>query len=156
MSGLVATLRRLIDQHQEKLRFLVVGMWNTVFGVGLFNVFLLALGHQLYLVWFWVTWAISVWQSTATMKFLVFRTKGGYVRQVLRAYLIYLPAQGLATGILWAAVQLAHIPVPLAQLITIFVTTIFSYLGHKYFTFRLPLEVGEVAPQDMVEGNGAV
>ena len=37
------------------------------------------------------------------------------------------------------------------QLLTIAVTTIFSYVGHKYFTFKTPLEVGEVPPQELVE-----
>ena len=39
------------------------------------------------------------------------------------------------------------------QLLAVFVTTIFSYFGHKYFTFRVPLEVGEVPPQELLEGS---
>lgn len=144
-------LRGAYDLHGEKLRYLLVGGWNTLFSILLFNAILLAGGHSLYLLWFWVSWAISVVQSTLTMKFLVFRKRGRLVRQIGKAYLIYLPAQALSTGILWATVQLAHLPAPLGQLITIAVTTVFSYIGHKYFTFRLPLEVGEVPPEDLME-----
>ena len=50
-----------------------------------------------------------------------------------------------------AAVTLAGLSPQLGQLLTIAVTTIFSYLGHKYFTFKTPLEVGEVPPRELVE-----
>lgn len=148
-------LKGLYDAHGEKLRYLIVGVWNTLFSVLMFNVLLLAFGHSLYLVWFWVSWAISVVQSTITMKYFAFRRKGSLLPQIGRAYVVYLPAQGLSTGIMWFAVSVLHMIPPLAQLITIFVTTIFSYIGHKYFTFRVPLEVGEVAPEDMIDGTPA-
>jgi putative flippase GtrA len=145
--------RAFYDVHGEKLRFLVVGMWNTLFNVLLYNLILLAFGHSLYLVWFWVAWSIAVIQSTVTMKYFAFRRKGPLLPQIGRAYLIYLPAQGLSTAIMWLAVSVMHIVPPVAQLITIGVTTVFSYIGHKYFTFRTPLEVGEVPPEDMLDSS---
>ena len=158
------------DKHGEKLRYLVVGVWNTAFSYGLFllgiRLFagsletathldpkLVAIGIQL------GAWILAVVQSTATMKYFAFRSKGHLRKQVLRAYVIYLPAQGLSMVILWLA-MLALTPglgnryaAMVGQLFAVFVTTIFSYFGHKYFTFRVPLEVGEVPPQDMIEGT---
>jgi putative flippase GtrA len=154
VSVVESALRRIrgaYDLHGEKLRYLLVGVWNTAFSIVLFNIILFAFGHGLYLVWFWASWVVAVIHSTATMKYVVFRKPGHFVRQLGRAYLIYLPAQGLSTAILWATVQLAHTPVPVGQLITIAVSTVFSYIGHKYFTFRLPLEVGEVPLEDLME-----
>ena len=139
--------------HGEKLRYVVVGVWNTLFNGALFALIVRLFGHELYLVWFWVAWTVSVVQSTATMRFFVFHGTGNLARQVGRAYFIYLPAQGLSTLILWAGVQFAHLPVPIAWIGAMFVTTICSYFGHKYFTFRVPLEVGEVAPEDMMNGS---
>lgn len=143
--------RGVYDVHGEKFRYLVVGVWNTVFSIILFNILLLLFGRNLYIVWFWVSWVIAVVQSTWTMRRFVFHGTGSFWRQVGKAYMIYLPAQGLSTVILWAAVQLLHVAVPIAQLVAIFVTTIFSYFGHKYFTFRVPLEVGEVPPEDLLQ-----
>jgi putative flippase GtrA len=151
VNGVLSKVRGVYDLHGEKMRYLLVGAWNTLFSVLLFNVFLWLFGHAQYIVLFWASWVVAVVQSTVTMKYVVFRSHGQLGRQLGRAYLIYLPAQALSTGILWAAVQLVHMPVPAAQLVAIVVTTIFSYLGHKYFTFRLPLEVGEVPPQDLME-----
>jgi len=143
-------VRGVYEVHGEKLRYLVVGVWNTLFNVVLFNLLLLAFGHALYMLWFWVSWAIAVVQSTVTMKYFAFRRKGALLPQVGRAYVIYLPAQGLSTAIMWFAVGVVHLIPQVAQLITILVTTVFSYIGHKYFTFRVPLEVGEVPDEDLV------
>ncbi len=154
MSGASSTIRNLYDVHGEKLRYLVVGGWNTLFSVLLFNAMVLLFGRELYLVWFWASWVIAVVQSTAMMKYVVFRRPGHLWRQVGRAYFIYLPAQGLSTVILWAAVQLVHLHVAIGQLIAIGVTTVFSYIGHKYFTFRLPLEVAEVPSRDVADTPG--
>lgn len=152
-SALAEKAKGIYGVHGEKLRYLVVGVWNTLFNVLLFNVLLLGFGHQHYMVWFWVAWVVSVVQSTTTMKYFAFRRGGLLLPQIGRAYVIYLPAQALSTAIMWIGVSLVHLAPSVAQLITMFVTTIFSYIGHKYFTFRLPLEVGEVAPEDMIEGS---
>ncbi len=155
-------LARLWGLHGDKLRYLIVGGWNTLFGYLLFLALLAVLGPSLrtlesssvallqwvgkefYLIVGWVGWVFSVVQSTVTMKYLVFRKPGRLWRQVLRAYFVYLPAQFLGTAILWFMVRIVGLTPPLGSLATIGVTTVFSYLGHKYFTFKTPLEVGEV------------
>jgi hypothetical protein len=93
----------------------------------------------------------SVVLSTSTMKYLVFHSKGKLVTEVLRAYLIYLPAQGISSLILWAGMSFLKLSAPLAQLIAVFIVTIFSYFGHKYFTFR---STGDSSSEeDTMEGN---
>lgn len=153
VSRIIAHAQQLYDQHAEKVRFLVVGVWNTFFGVLAYNALLLMFGHENYLLLFWAVWVVAVVHSTATMKYFAFRSGGHFWRQTGRAYLIYLPAQGLSTLLLWVGVTVLHLSPPLAQLITICFTTIFSYLGHKYFTFRVPLEVGEVPEEELVVGD---
>lgn len=159
--------RALYDRHGEKLRYLLVGVWNTALG---YVVFLLALkffgpplqalsgpgiagwiSHYYYLVIQWAVWVVMVVNSTITMKYLAFRSKGRLLHQIGRAYLVYLPAQGISSVILWLTVKVFGLSPSIGQLITIVIATVFSYLGHKYFTFRVPLEVGEVAPRDLIE-----
>jgi putative flippase GtrA len=162
-------LRALYELHGEKLRYLVVGVMNTVIGYAIFWVLLgtvgpplhalsgfsaswiSAIGREYYLIVQWAGWVLAVPVSTTTMKYLAFRSKGKWLPQVGRAYFVYLPAQGIATVVLWASVKLAGLSPEVGQLATIAVTTVFSYLGHKYFTFRTPLEVGEVAEQELLE-----
>ena len=144
-------VRRFYAEHGEKLRYLVIGMWNTAFSYMLFWLFLRVLGPHLYIVASVLAWICAVVQSTVTMKFLVFRRPGRLVHQVLRAYVIYLPALGLSTLILWTGVSVLHLNPLVAQLAAILVTTVFSYIGHKYFTFRVPLETGEVVSEELLD-----
>jgi putative flippase GtrA len=162
-------LGRFNERHGEKLRYLLVGVWNTAIG---YVVFLLALrylgptlqalsgsgladwiSHYYYLVVQWAVWVVMVVNSTVTMKYFAFRSKGHLLHQIGRAYLVYLPAQGLSSAILWLTVKVLGLSPAIGQLVTIAFATVFSYLGHKYFTFRVPLEVGEVPPEDLIEGS---
>lgn len=162
-------LRSLYDEHGDKLRFLVVGGLNTAIGYVAFIVMLAVLGEVLkplagspnevlarvgrayYLVVQWVTWVLMVPVSTTTIKYLVFRSPGNWVVQSLRGYVIYLPAQGLSSLILFLAVKVAHLSPQAGQLLAIGFSAVMSYLGHKYFTFRVPLEVGEVPDRSLLE-----
>ena len=101
------------------------------------------LGHGYYLVVQWVAWVLMVPVSTTTMKYLAFRSPGRLLPQVMRAYLVYLPAQGISSLILWLTVRVAGLPPQLGQLIAIALVTAFTFLGHKYFTFRHVVEAAE-------------
>ena len=159
----------LWEAHGEKVLYLVVGMFNTALGYAVFLLMLAtvgrwagtlvsspvqilsAVGHKSYLVAQWASWVLMVPMSTSTFKFLVFKSDGKWLHQVARAYLVYLPAQGISTVLLWLTVQLLHMSPQIGQLLTIAFATVFSYIGHKYFTFRVPLETGEVPPEEMLE-----
>ena len=165
MSEVPSGFRGAYDKHGEKLRFLLVGMWNTAFSYALFWIAINAfatpletstgLGPKSVAVMLqWATWVLAVVQSTITMKYFAFRSKGHAGRQILRAHFIYLPAQGLSSLILLVGMQFLGLSAVVAQLFAIFVTTIFSYMGHKYYTFRVPLEIGEVADEALLEGDG--
>jgi len=163
------TLGKLYDNHGEKLRYLLVGAGNTAFSYVVFVSLLALLGGPLralsaspqpllsfigknyYIVIQWTGWVFCVPVSTLTMKYFVFRSPGHWLSQVGRAYFVYLPAQGLNSLILWLTVAVAHLSPQIGQLVAIGVSTVASYIGHKYFTFRVPLEVGEVAPRDLIE-----
>lgn len=158
----------IYERHGEKLRYLVVGVLNTFLGYAIFWLLLRTLGYPLralegssmgwaaavgreyYLVVQWAGWVLAVPLSTTTMKYLAFMSKGKWLHQVGKAYLVYLPAQGISMVTLWAAVKLVGLSPELGQLVTIAVTIVFSYLGHKYFTFRTPLEVGEVPDEALI------
>ena len=157
----------LYDRHGEKLRYLLVGVWNTALGYFLFLLALRVLGpplqslagpglggwlaHYYYLVVQWAVWVLMVVNSTVMMKYFAFRSKGRLLHQIGRAYAVYLPAQGISTVLLWFTVKVAGLSPAVGQLLTIVVATVFSYIGHKYFTFRVPPEVGEVIPEELLD-----
>jgi hypothetical protein len=146
-------------RHGEKLRFLVVGLGNTCLGYAIFLLLLAALGPRLhvlessplpfvspigkdyYVLVQWVAWVVCVPLSTLTMRYFAFRSTGHRLRQIGRAYFVYLPAQVLSALLLWLTVHVAHVSPQVGQLVAIAFATVFSYLGHKYFTFKTPVAV---------------
>lgn len=162
MSPAKDALGSLYDTHGEKVRYLVVGVLNTAISYMLFLVLLATLGsllrllqdssiellshvgHGYYVVVQWVAWVLMVPVSTTTMKYFAFRSRGRLAPQIVRGYMVYLPAQALSSLILWLTVRVAGLSPAVGQLIAIAFMTVFSYLGHKYFTFRVPVEVAEL------------
>lgn len=153
----------------EKPRFLVVGAVNTLLGYLLFLALLATLGAWLqsladsassvttavadhyYLVVQWVGWVVSVPLSATTMRHFVFRSKGRWLHQVGRAYLVYLPAQAISSMLLWLTVRVLGLTPQVGVVVVVAITTVLTYLAHKYFTFRVPLEVREVPPEDLLD-----
>ena len=77
------------------------------------------------------------------MEYLVLRSKGYLGGEILRADFACLPAQGLSALILYLAMRLLGLGALVGQLIAAFVTTILSYLGHRYFTFRIRMATAQ-------------
>jgi putative flippase GtrA len=166
VSPRVPTVKEIYGLHGEKLRFLIVGFCNTathyllfvallsLFGPWLHGLdssssrFIGFLGAHYYLVVQWASWVMMVPLATTTMRYFAFRSPGRLGRQILRAYFIYLPAQGLSTGSLWLTVSLLSLTPVIGQLITVGLVAIFSYVGHKYFTFRIPSKSREATDEN--------
>ena len=138
---LVERARGLYGEHGEKLRFLFVGVWNTVFSM----VVLWLLDHFIhYDMSSWiqkegiliVAWVIGVTQNFLTFKLLVFRTKGDWLREYGRMYVTYLATFVVQSVCVQALSAWFTISVFWASLPTLVIVTIMSYFGHKYFTFR--------------------
>ena len=147
---------RFLELHGEKLRFLVVGVYNTAASFALFALAIhwwsepLAsiLGGQekvAALVIQWLVWVVAVVHSTLTMKYLVFRSRGSFAHEIGKAYLVYLPAQGISSAILWLVMAAfawlapgvsSRLAAMAGQGVAVIVSTVFSYIGHKHFTFR--------------------
>ena len=132
----------------------MVGAWNTVFSYVLFIGLLALLGSTLqalskstfpamavvgrnyYVLIQWVARVLAVPPNTLTMRHFVFRSGGNWRHQIVRAYFVYLPAQVLSSVVLLLAVRVAHLTPQVGQIVAVTVVIIFTYLGHKYFTFR--------------------
>lgn len=139
--------------HGEKLRFLIVGAWNSLFAYALFAVLLWVAepmmrplvaspsaagqwaGEHYYLTVQWMAWALGVPQSTLAFKYIVFHSRGHLAGEVARAYLVYVPLQVLSFGILWVCSGLLGLHPLVGQLIVMTVNAVLSYFGHRYFTF---------------------
>ncbi|NOX26536.1 MAG: GtrA family protein [Deltaproteobacteria bacterium] len=120
-----------------KMRYLLAGGWNTVFGygvgVGLYNA-LAAYMHILLIGT--IANIISISMSFITYKLFVFRTKGQWLREYIRTYIVYGGASLVGILLLWLLVDGYGLKIWLAQGGVIFFTVIISYTGHSRFTFH--------------------
>jgi putative flippase GtrA len=133
------------------LRYLCVGVWNTVFGYGTFAMFVTIYNHLLHHQNLPLTVdlaSITGTPITITMtyfcyKFFVFHTHGNYLREWLRCFAVYgiamIPGL-LALPILTRALQqiphLLHSAPYLAGALMTAFTAIYSFVAHKSFSFR--------------------
>jgi putative flippase GtrA len=130
----------------ELFRFLVAGGWNTVFGYLVFAGLTYLLSDRLahgYMVAAVLANIAAITNSYLTYKFGVFRTKGNYLREYLRFYLVYggaaiaslaaLPV--VVLGLRWVIGDVPAVPY-IAQAIIMPFVILYSYFGHKEYSFR--------------------
>ena len=118
-------------------RYLVVGGVNTaigyVLGVGLY----LALSHRLHILAIGaIANVLAISFSFTTNKLFVFRTRGHWLPEYLRSYVVYGGMALLGTLLIWVLVDGLHVGIWVAQGLTMAITVVISYLGHSRYTFR--------------------
>lgn len=121
----------------QRLRYLAVGGWNTVSSYGLFVGLELAFGDAVhYLVLLVVTMVVSVLQAFVLHRVLVFRaTDGSWPGQLLRFSQVYAGAFALNLALLPLLVEVAGLPVILAQGMLVITTVTASFVGHRRWSF---------------------
>jgi len=131
-------MRRLLEQHHTKIRFLVVGAVNTLFGIGLFVLLMLAGKHLHihYLVISSTAQIVAILFSFFTNRTFVFKARGS-IRHELPVFCApYLGYFFLNLATLPLLVEVAHLNPLVAQTgftLTVLVT---NYLWHSRVTFR--------------------
>jgi putative flippase GtrA len=150
-----------LDPSGEKVRFLVVGAWNTAFGMGvlwLLDRYIPYDVHSVLQKWLILAlnWVIAVTHNFFTFKLLVFRTRGHWLKEYGRMYVTYVATFAVQSVLTLLLSQAFGLRVFWASLPTIIVVTVMSYVGHKYFTFRGAREIAaEAVEADEPTGDAA-
>lgn len=135
-----ARLARLF--HDERVRFLFVGGINTVVGYGLFVASELTIGRFIgYLGSLYLSYALGVTSAFFLHRRITFRAhtaEGSQLLAFLRFASVYVVSLVINTIGLPLLVEIGRLPPIGAQAIMVVVTTLISYVGHKYFSFRRP------------------
>lgn len=134
MSGPPGWLLRVV--RDQRVAFLVVGGVNTVVGFLCFAGFLLLLGQRRYLAVLVCAHVVSVLIAFVLYRFVVFRVRGHVLADLWRFETVYLAALAVNFVLLPLLVEIAHLPVLLAQALIVFVTSVMSWVGHKHYSFR--------------------
>lgn len=121
----------------QKLRFLLVGGFNTVFAYGLFAflVVFLQIPYQAALI---INYIIGVNVSIFTMRYYVFRSFGNFWREYGKAWGVYITTLILNYVAMYFMVDIYKMDELIAQAIYTVVITFFTYFMHKYVSFAKP------------------
>jgi putative flippase GtrA len=136
---------RIVASHNVKLKFLLVGVWNTVFGYSLFvllNIFFSSIfkyGFSSYMSAMLTSQVISILNAFLFHKSLTFRseTKGKeMIFEFLRFCLTYVFTFFLSLILLPVFVEFLHLTPILAGAGVVLICTFISYFGHSRFSFN--------------------
>lgn len=133
-----ALLRRLLAD--ERARFVVIGGINTVVAYGLFVAFEAAFGGR-YLLSLLLSYLVATLLAFVLHRRFTFAVSGraSLVADFLRFESVYVVMLAANAVLLPVLVEIAGWSSLVAQAAIIVVTTIMSYLGHKFFSFRRPV-----------------
>lgn len=130
-------MKRFLTKHEQKIRYLIIGGWNTVFGYGVFAVLYFYLSDSIhYLVILSLSYIISITNAYIGYKLFVFRTKGNILKEYFRFYVVYGVSFFINLAILPLLVEILAINIYVAQAMVTIITIIGSYVLHKNFSFR--------------------
>ena len=124
--------------RDQRVAFLMVGAINTVVGFLAFAAFLGLLGERLYLAVLPCAHVVSVLIAFVLYRFVVFRVRGHLLADLWRFETVYLSALAANFVLLPLLVEIARLPVLLAQAMIMLVTSVLSWVGHKNYSFRRP------------------
>jgi putative flippase GtrA len=130
-------VRRLLND--ERIRFLIVGGVNTLVGYGLFALIQFLFGQRIgYLGSLYSSYLIATVLAFTLHRRFTFRAheSGRLMLDFVRFAAVNVVSLLLNTGLLALLVELAHWNAYLAQAASVVVTTVVSYVGHKWFSFH--------------------
>jgi putative flippase GtrA len=145
IDSLQSWVRGRLLYHQIKVRFVLVGTWNTLFGylvfIGLEALFssLFASRSAAYMLAMVISNPIAILNAFIFHKYWTFRSAIRGKRMVfefLRFLSTYAGTFALSLALLPLLVEVFSLTPRVAGAITILICTVISYLGHSRFSFR--------------------
>jgi putative flippase GtrA len=133
-----------LSPREQRIRYLLVGGWNTVFGFGVFALLQLTLGGSVhYEILLAVAQVLATLNAFAGYRLLVFQVTGTVLRDLARFSVVYAGAFAVNLVALPLLVEVGGVPVLAAQAVVVAGTVVASFFAHRNFSFRRP-GAGEV------------
>lgn len=120
----------------DKIRFLFVGGFNFLFAYFLYVVFCKLLGETSYQFALVLAWIFSSFVSFTTQKFLVFASKGNWIKEYFKCCATWFFSYLINAFLLELLVKIMHLNVYLGQFIATFTAAVFTYILFKTFAFK--------------------
>ncbi len=124
---------------EQGIRYLLVGLFNTVFGYGFFALLQVTAGNVIsYMLVLLIAQVVSTFVAYVLYRSLVFRVRGRFWRDLVRFSLVYAGAFAVNLVLLPVMVSGFGWDVLLAQALIVGGTVIASFFAHRNFSFRRP------------------
>ena len=145
MSELISFFDVLKTRHEVKVKFVLVGIWNTIFGYGLFCLFdtlfawLFSTRSAAYMCAMVLAQIIAVINAYICHKYITYKSsaKGeAIIAEFFRFSATYVITFCLSLILLPAFVEIGSIPPKISAAIILLICTVISYLGHSRFSFK--------------------
>ena len=120
----------------DKIRFLIVGVFNFLVSYCIYSVLVFILGENYYQLSLALSWIISSIVSFTTQKTFVFPVKGNIIKQYLKCCTTWFFSYLINAFLLWFIVEQLKINVYLGQLLAVSASAVFNYIMFKIFAFR--------------------
>ncbi|MDH6181730.1 putative flippase GtrA [Microbacteriaceae bacterium SG_E_30_P1] len=127
--------------HDHRVRFLAVGGTNTLVGYLVFTALTLWVFGQVpfgYLISLVLSYAVSITLAFWLYRTFVFVVKGRVLTDFVKFVGVNLVAIGVNAVLLPFFVEVVGLHPLVAQAISLVITTLVSYFGHKHVSFRRP------------------
>jgi putative flippase GtrA len=126
-----------LTEREQGLRYLLVGAWNTLFGYGVFALLQLTVGDDVhYLLLLTLAQVLATLNAFVGYRVLVFKVTGTVLCDLARFSLVYAGAFAVNLAALPLLVEVASVPVLLAQAFVVGGTIVASFFVHRSFSFR--------------------
>lgn len=130
-------MRQFVLKHREKITYLFVGGWNTVFGYGVFALLYYLFSQRLHaLMILVVSYVLSITNAYIGYRIVVFRSSGGVLREYLRFCTVYGGAFLFNIVLLPLFMNVLLFNAYASQALITVLTVLGSYVLHRNYTFR--------------------
>ncbi|MBR6133648.1 MAG: GtrA family protein [Bacilli bacterium] len=132
MNNLINKIKLLLNN--TKIRFLIVGCLNTIVGYSIYAI-LIYLNIN-YLIANTISTIIGIIHSYIWNRLFTFKSNNNIKKEILKFISVYFISYVLGLLNLYILVNILNTNKYIAGIINIFITTIISWFGHRYFSFR--------------------
>lgn len=134
-------IETLFRKYRTLLRegglYCIVGVWNTIFGWGIYA--LACMWFQVYVNYLILSVfcnILAVTNAFLCYRYIVFKSTGNFFHEYIKCYLVYGGGSLLAMGVLFLLVELCALPPAVANIAASLLVMAASFFGHKFFSFR--------------------
>jgi|LakMenEpi03Aug12_release.lakeMendotaPanAssembly.Ray.scaffolds.fasta_scaffold830186_2 putative flippase GtrA len=119
-------------QQNRRFQYLLVGIWNSVFGLSIFFLLDYTLGQERHQLALFSSYVVAILQAHFTQRKLVWASKAEYLPELARFSSAYLFQYVMNVVLLFISVEQLKFSIAISQtIIVLFLTVTFYFVNQK-------------------------